>query len=314
MIADAKPVDLDALRTKLLEDGYAVIEGVLTPEEVERYRDRIDTLMADEREHPYVPADGIANEDDGEIADYYRKHYTVSETEVEHLLARIRHDRTYNRSAAWPVPFAKVPKSFIHLPTTFDQDRSQRVWNLINKAPDLAPLIEHPTVLALVRHVLGEDCTLHDFQATSIGPHTGGGSWHIDAPLGQMPEPLPDFALTVQNVWLLDDFTEHNGASRVVPGSHKRRTSPPWSEGNREDERILTAPAGSIAIWLASTWHRSGPNVTEKPRRAVLCNYKRSWMNPFVDFTSLISDEAIEMLSPSARYLLGFGARAPRMR
>jgi len=140
-----------------------------------------------------------------------------------------------------------VSKNFLHLPTLFDNDRSQRVWNLLNKAPDLIPLIEHPMVLPMVRHVMGQDCNLHDFQSTSIGPHTDGGAWHVDAPLGQIAEPLPDFPLTLQNVWMLDDFTAENGATRVMPRSHKLRKSPPWSSEPMDGEVILTAPAGSVA-------------------------------------------------------------------
>ncbi|WP_431854251.1 phytanoyl-CoA dioxygenase family protein [Azospirillum sp.] len=307
-------IDLDRVQRQLEEDGYAVIENVLAPDELERYRNTVDALMAQEREHPPVPGGGEERPEDAEIGNYYRKHYTVSEAEVERLLARMRHDRARNAYTPWPVPYGKVSKNFIHLPTLFDQDGSQRVWQLVNKAPEMASLIENPVVLRLVRHVLGEDCNLHDFQATSIGPHTGGGAWHVDAPLGQIPEPLPEFPLTVQNVWLLDDFTEHNGATRVVPGSHRFRKSPPWSEGPRDDEKVLTAPAGSVAIWLSNTWHRSGPNDTDRPRRAILCNYNRSWLRGFTDFVSTMDPATAARLSPTTRYLLGFSARAPEQR
>ncbi|WP_029011355.1 phytanoyl-CoA dioxygenase family protein [Azospirillum halopraeferens] len=307
-------IDLDAVQRQLEEEGYAVIENVLPPDELERYRRTVDALMVHERVHPYCPEDGEERPEDAEVADYYRTHYTVSEAEAQRLLARMRHDRARNADTPWPVPYGKVPKTFIHLPTLFDQDRSQRVWQLVNKAPEMASLIENPVVLDLVRRVLGADCNLHDFQATSIGPGTGGGAWHVDAPLGQIPEPLPEFPLMVQNVWLLDDFTAHNGATRVVPGSHRFRKAPPWSEGQRDDERVLTAPAGSVAIWLSNTWHRSGPNETDRPRRAILCNYNRSWLRGFTDFVATLDEATARRLSPTVRYLLGYSARAPERR
>ena len=69
--------------------------------------------------------------------------------------------------------------------------------------------------------MLEEDCVLSDISATSIGPNSGGsGAWHIDAPLTQMPEPLPEIPLAVQNAWIIDDFTVDNGATHVVPKSH----------------------------------------------------------------------------------------------
>jgi len=306
-------INLQALQTQLAEEGYAVIENVLDADQLARARERVAAVMADELAHP-LASDGEEHEDDAEILAYYKKHYTVSDAEAQRMVARIHQYRRDNAGTRWPVPINKVSKNFLHLPTLFDNDRSQRVWNLINKAPDLIPLIEHPVVLPMVRHVMGQDCNLHDFQSTSIGPHTGGGAWHVDAPLGQIAEPLPEFPLTLQNVWMLDDFTADNGATRVMPRSHKLRKSPPWGSDPLEGEVTLTAPAGSVAIWLSNTWHRSGPNDTDGQRRAILCNYNVSWLRLFTDFTSTLPAEVLPTLSDDARYLLGFSARAPLTR
>lgn len=305
-----KELDLQALQTQLAEEGYAVIENVLNAEQVAQARERVAQVMAQELAHP-LALDNEQHEDDAEIVAYYKKHYTVSDAEAQRMVARIHQYRRDNADTRWPVPINKVSKNFLHLPTLFDNDQSQRVWNLISKAPDLIPLIEHPVVLPMVRHMMGADCNLHDFQSTSIGPNTGGGSWHVDAPLGQIAEPLPEFPLTLQNVWMLDDFTADNGATRVMPRSHKLRKSPPWGSDPLEGEVTLTAPAGSVAIWLSNTWHRSGQNSTNAQRRAILCNYNVSWLRMFTDFTSTLPAEVVPTLSNDARYLLGFGARAP---
>ncbi len=308
-----KTIDLQALQNQLTEEGYAVIENVLDAEALARARERVAGLMAAERADPF-PLDDERHEDDDEILAYYKKHYTVSDQEARRMVTRIHQYRRDNQGTRWPVPISKVSKNFLHLPTLFDDDKSQRVWNLLNKAPDMIPLIEHPQVLPMVRHVMGADCNLHDFQATSIGPGTGGGAWHVDAPLGQIAEPLPEFPLTLQNVWMLDDFTADNGATRVMPRSHKLRKSPPWGSGPLDGEVTLTAPAGSVAIWLSNTWHRSGPNHTGRERRAILCNYNVSWLRGFADFTSTLAPDVAAGLSNDARYLLGYGARAPLTR
>ncbi|WP_151447047.1 phytanoyl-CoA dioxygenase family protein [Lacisediminimonas profundi] len=309
----SRTLDMDALKEKLTRDGYVVIENVLDADQLQDARRQVEQLMADELANP-LPLDEEVHEDDAEIEAYYRKHYTVSDAEAKRMVARIHAYRRDNADTRWPVPIGKVSKNFLHLPTLFDNDRSQRVWNLPGKAPGLLPLMQHPAVLALARHVLGQDCGLHDFQSTSIGPQTGGGAWHVDAPLGQIPEPLPEFPLTLQNVWLLDDFTADNGATRVMPGSHLLRKAPPWGGDPLEGEVTLTAPAGSVAIWLSNTWHRSGPNSTAGQRRAILCNYNVSWLRGFCDFTSTLPPEVIPTLSHEARYLLGFSSRAPRTR
>ncbi len=309
-----REIDIQAVTKQLAEEGYAVIENVLSGEMLELARSKVAELMEKEREQPYHPTEGAPLEDEAEILAYFKKSYDISDAEAERMVARTRYYRHQNAGTRWPVPINKVSKNFLHLPTMFDQDKSQRVWNLINKAPELAPLIEHPVVLPMVRSILGQDCNLHDFQSTSIGPHTAGGSWHVDAPLGQIAEPLPEFPLTIQNVWLLDDFTEHNGATRVMPRSHKLRKSPPWTTSSLEGEVTLTAPAGSVAIWLSNTWHRSGPNETDNPRRAILCNYNLSWLRTFTDFKSTMSPAVAATLSNDLRYLLGFAANAPATR
>ena len=174
-----KTIDLQALQNQLTEEGYAVIENVLDAAQLEQARARVAALMAAERAEPF-PLDDERHEDDDEILAYYKKHYTVSDQEARRMVARIHQYRRDNQGTRWPVPISKVSKNFLHLPTLFDDDKSQRIWNLLNKAPDMIPLIEHPQVLPMVRHVMGADCNLHDFQATSIGlapPAAAPGTW-----------------------------------------------------------------------------------------------------------------------------------------
>ena len=120
-------------------------------------------------------------------------------------------------------------------------------------------------------------------------------------------------ALTTQNAFMLDDFTEENGATRIVPGSHKTRKKPRWEKHGAEhlDEVALTGSAGSLALWLSNTWHRHGPNSTDRPRRAVLAYYCRSWIKPFTDFRTVIPAENVQEYSPLARYLMGFSSNPP---
>ncbi len=305
-------VDHKALTDQLDAEGYAVIKGVLSDAEVRRYRELVEELFEREREHPHEPEDGPTLPGDDAIESYLRASYTSSDAEFERLMRRVRNTRAQNENTPWPVPIEKVSKTFLHLPTLFDQDRSQRINRLIVKAPEFGALVEHPTILGLARHAVGEDCVLSDSGATSIGARsTEGGAWHVDVPLGQLPEPLPDFPLTVQNAWMLDDFTEHNGATQVVPRSHLRRKKPPWGESMGADVAVLTAPAGSVAMWLSNTWHRSGPNSTDAPRRAILNYYCRSWVKPYSDNKAGMDSATARRLSPLVRYLVGYSASAP---
>jgi len=311
MMTTAATIDCDRAVKHLSEHGYVVLENVLSGDQLAALRRNVDALMVAERRNPYEPSDGPALPDDDEIERYLADSYDVSNAELARMMCRIRHTRSRQLNTPWPVPVGKVLKNFLHLPTLFDQDKSQRIWNLLNKGDDdlFARLAEHPVVLTLVRRILGDDCVLADASATSIGTHTGGGAWHVDVPLGQLPEPLPDFPLTMQNAWMLDDFTADNGGTRVAVASHKLRRKPPWSpEAKVDREKVLAAPAGSVAVWLSSTWHRSGPNYTDHPRRAILYYYSRSWVKPFADFVAGITPERAAAFSPTVRYVIGYAA------
>jgi ectoine hydroxylase-related dioxygenase (phytanoyl-CoA dioxygenase family) len=270
----------------------------------------VDDLCARERSFPYDPGDGPPATEDSQIEGFLSRSYLLTDIELARTMRRIRYTRAQNLGTSWPVPPNEVLKNFIQLPGLFDKDRTQYVRNLLNKNEIFAGLVEHETVLELVRSILGRDCVLSDISAISLGPHTEGGSWHVDSPLGQVPEPLPDFSLTLQNAWMLDDFTPENGATRIVPRSHKLRKRPTWANTSQEGELILTAPAGSVAIWLSNTWHRAGPNTTARPRRAILSYYSRSWVKPFCDHVSSIPKEKAQRFSPTLRYLLGFSSNA----
>ena len=307
----ATDLDLESALGYLNEHGYVVIEGLLGQTELEQVRGEIEDIYAREREAPFDPGDGDETPDDAALEEYLFTGYKITEAERDRLMRRIRHTRELNHGTPWPVPPQRMNKSFLHVPTLFDYDKSQRVMNLPKKMGTCGRLIEDPTVLRLVRAVLDEDCVLSDISATSIGPHTDGGAWHIDVPLTQLPEPLPEIPLTMQNAWMLDDFTAENGATRIVPGSHLTRKKPTWGYEPIDGEIILEAPAGSVAIWISNTWHHSGPNFTDRPRRAILGYYCRSWIKPHSNYAASLSADVAQRYSPTARYLLGWSASGP---
>ena len=309
---DAADFDSGAAVEYLLDHGYVVFENMLQGGELEKLRNDVAAIFAAEREEPFAPGDGPSSPGDDDLDAYMAQSYMISDAERDRVMKRIRHTRAEHLDTPWPVGPKRMNKSFMHLPLLFDYDKSQRIMNVPAKLKQTGQLLEHPVMLGLVREVLGDDCVLSDLSATSIGPGTDeGGAWHIDAPLTQMPEPLPDIPLTVQNAWMLDDFTEHNGATRVLPKSHLLRKKPAWGYEPEEGEIILTAPAGSMAMWLSQTWHRSGPNSTEHPRRALLGYFCRSWIKTFSDYTRAVPREVMEAYSPTTRYLLGWSAFAP---
>jgi ectoine hydroxylase-related dioxygenase (phytanoyl-CoA dioxygenase family) len=298
-------VHVEAARDHLNRHGYAVIENLVDHATITDLKQRVNRLLAHEREHPFDPGDGPAlPSDDGYCSEYGP--FVADKGEAERVKKRIRADRAREFDTPWPVPPEDVCISFFHLPTIFDEGRSQRIFNLINKDAAFAPLIEHPVVLELMDAELGRDAVLLDVSINNIGPHTNSGGWHIDSPISFVAEPLPNFTLAIQTVWMLDDFSAANGATHVVADSHMTLRRPPRGKAEMPTEVVLEAPAGSLAIW-----HRHGANVTDQARTGLIAQYGRSWVKPFVDLRSPLTAEYAAKLSPRLRYMMGCNANAP---
>lgn len=300
----------DRARRKLNEDGFVVIEGLLPAATVADLKARADRIMAHERDHPFDPGDGPGLPGDERYCTSLNI-FEADRAEQERVIRRIRADRARAFDTPWPVPPEEVCISFFHIPTLFDEGRSQRIFNLINKDAAFAPLLEHPLALGIIEAELGRDCVLLDVSVNNVGPHTDSGGWHIDSPITQVPEPLPEFTLSIQTVWMLDDFSAANGATHVVRGSHLTRAKPPKGKAAQDGEVVLEGPAGSLAIWLSQTWHRHGANGTDAARNGVIAQYGRAWIKPFVDLATPLTAETAAQFSPRLRYMMGCNASAP---
>jgi ectoine hydroxylase-related dioxygenase (phytanoyl-CoA dioxygenase family) len=112
-------------------------------------------------------------------------------------------------------------------------------------------------------------------------------------------------ALSVNVVWMLDDFTEANGATRVAPRSFLRPDAP---EPGRvyPDEVLGTAPAGTLLAFNSLTWHGGGRNRTDRLRRAFHVHYCRSWVKPQRDHPRSMDAESLADASPLLIRLLGY--------
>jgi hypothetical protein len=190
--------------------------------------------------------------------------------------------------------------------------KSQRVWNLVNKDRVFERLIQHPRTLGAQEGLLGADCALSSFTANVIGPGSPAGGLHLDSPLTSLPTPLPQYALVANSVWLLDDFTEENGGTYVVPGSQRLGRAP--TSDDRPEPVQVTGRAGSVTIIHGSIWHGSAPNRTDRHRVCLLGFHCRAVLKPQQDQMALASPDVLERATPVMRRLLGFdsqpGARA----
>jgi hypothetical protein len=157
------------------------------------------------------------------------------------------------------------------------EEEARRLANLVDKGEVFRQAIVLPDVLAAVRQVLGAHIKLSSLNARSADPHSKVGQpLHVD--MSALPD---DRGYWVCNtVWLLDDFTPENGATRMIPGSHKwgRRPQDVLDDllARHPDEVLLTGKAGSIAVMNAHMWHGGTANRTASPRLAMHAFYCRA--------------------------------------
>jgi len=182
---------------------------------------------------------------------------------------------------------------------------NQRIWAMLNRGEEFIQLATHPLTLAIVRRLLNsDDVLLSNLSANITGP--GGdheiGRLHTDQ--GFLLEPLPyQFAANV--AFFLDDFTEENGATVVVPGSHKTLAAPDAALAPSAPGR-LTGKAGSVAVWDGRLHHATGLNRTkDQRRRGIFATYCLPFMRTQENWSRSLDPKLLER-RPELAALTGF--------
>ncbi len=152
--------------------------------------------------------------------------------------------------------------------------KTQRVGKIAVKDELFLELMCHPLVLEIWRRFIGEDAICATWSANTIYPGHDRIGWHADYPYWSIKPPWPDANFAGQTLWLLDDFTEANGATGVVPFSH-RFGGPPDDPTDkwRDDGKILTGRRGSVVFAHGAWWHTARPNHTDESRSCLLGMY-----------------------------------------
>ncbi|MGH3948331.1 MAG: phytanoyl-CoA dioxygenase family protein [Pseudonocardiaceae bacterium] len=177
--------------------------------------------------------------------------------------------------------------------------KSTRVWDLYRHGPPFVDLLMHRQLSELIAELLGENYLLSDYSLNAVNPHQPQDDWHLDYPFNEMTALVQGGLLGVQCVLTLDEFTNENGATQYLPGSHRpaRRPDPSATRACT----TIAAPAGSLLIMAASTWHRSGYNSTRRARAGVLLSFIERWIRPMTD----PPEPGLWSATPALRLLLG---------
>lgn len=159
-----------------------------------------------------------------------------------------------------------------------------RVLHLPVKHQAFIDLLCHPLALAVSEAYLGADFICSSITANTVVPHADPRYWHVDHPYWAIAQPYPvQPALSWQAIWCLDDYAADNGATEVIPGSHRRPCLPVHDADHSFESRPIEAPLGSLILTHGALWHSMGRNDTDAPRTAVLVKYARSFVIPQED-------------------------------
>jgi ectoine hydroxylase-related dioxygenase (phytanoyl-CoA dioxygenase family) len=195
-----------------------------------------------------------------------------------------------------------------------------QAYNLMNKAPLFERLYQLPPLLRLVRHFLGEDAVLSSIQAHRVHPGAPAQGLHYD---GSLTGPFKSLApadrgrriightLGLNVAFCVSPYTRTNGATRLVPGSHRCPDPQVPREGPVPGETIVEAPRGAAVIWDIATWHGASANTSEEVRYAVMTPWRRSWIRPEADLTRIVHPEVLERAGEEGRAIFGFSSRPP---
>ena len=181
----------------------------------------------------------------------------------------------------------------------------RRLADLVNKGPVFDAVYLQPTLLTAVWHVLQRPFKLHSLNGHDPLPGSGLQGLHTD--WGQPTAPGGPYHV-VNSMWMLDDFTRANGATRCVPASHRKpdRISDHVADSmaDHPDQVQLTGRAGSVAVFNGSLWHGSYRNRTDAPRRTLHCAFIAREHAQQTNQREYLRPDTARRLSPLARYIL----------
>jgi ectoine hydroxylase-related dioxygenase (phytanoyl-CoA dioxygenase family) len=172
--------------------------------------------------------------------------------------------------------------------------------------------LEIPQILDLVDRTVAPTAIMHlqngfilPSEPSSGHPSTFQNSFHQD-----FPRVLNGYRVSINLFFAIDAFTEENGATLVVPGTHQRQKAPSL-EYLKRNAVPLVCPSGSVVCFDSTLWHAAGTNRSGKDRLAINHQFTHSYIKQQIDYPRALGAKLIEPLAPRTQQLLGWFTRPP---
>ncbi len=185
----------------------------------------------------------------------------------------------------------------------FEGRRTRRVYNLLAHGALWQQVPVHSSVLPIVERVLDPGCLISSLSSIAIGPGELAQPIHADDQV--IPLPRPHVPTVCNSMWALTDFTEANGATRIIPGSHLLDHHPDY--GTAYDSIPAEMSRGSVLVWHGSLWHGGGANTTSMTRIGVAMNYCAGWIRQQENQQLGIPPRLVATFDKRLQQLVGYG-------
>ncbi len=196
----------------------------------------------------------------------------------------------------------------------FGGRRTRRTGGLVARSPTCRTLLQHPLILGATKQLLtgATSFQLHLSQVIAIGPGEPGQPIHLDQwAFDFFPFPL-GYEVQCNTLWAMTDFTAENGATCVIPGSHRYEDK---LQLTHEDCEAAEMPAGSVFVYTGAVYHGGGANRSKATRYGLNLTYARSWLRqeenqylsvPF-EIARELPDELLKLIGyQRGAYALGY--------
>ena len=215
-------------------------------------------------------------------------------------------------------------------------DGKELVVFLLNKGAVFRDVILHAGLHDLVGHVLGHEFLLSSYHAHLAHPgskrafHTdqfwmppptderkrtlmkpgaitrsGNRGHHVGGEATLQPKTIAP-AVVCNAMWMLTDFRAENGATLVVPGSHKSGRQPDSAFDANADWVPAVGPAGTAIVFEGRTWHSTGENKTDQLRIGLTTNFCAPQFRQQENYLLGTRPEVLDSATPELLKLIGF--------
>lgn len=184
----------------------------------------------------------------------------------------------------------------------FEGTHTLRVYNLLRHGELWQQIPTHARVLPVVEGVLDRECLISSLSSIRIQPGETAQPIHSDDQV--LPLMAPEPPVVCNTMWALTDFTEANGATRLVPGSH---TGDKPTYGAQVDTIPAVMDAGDVLVWPGRMWHGGGANTTHTDRIGIAMNYCAGWIRQQENQQLGLDPALVATFEPRLRRLVGYG-------